>query len=1574
MATHYVITKSDSYFVLSNGDTLQVVSGGSVNLVAVSSGGTAYVSAGGTAASIEMFQSGVAYLGNGGYMSSVVVGSGAKFHMSGGFASRTGVLAFGSMVLSGGSANVVTVGGSRGYLEVNDGILNSGIVGNNDYDGKLRALIKVNGGFLSNTEIRSGGTLWMTEGTARVTTIHSGGLMSMTNGRAISTTLFLGGSMTVGNATADSVYINGNLYTSSGGVVTITNGGTVTNGNADFGGKFRVMAGGSASGIWLKYGAGLEVYGKVENVRALGPMQGFVDVKSGGTVTDILFSNFFTNNTHNGATLNVSLGGVASSGGIIERANVYYGGKVSEFDIYSSGQLHLYGGTATAINLMLKGQMFVSGGLAQDTVVGALVPGIVTVDNWGQPASMSVLANGSASNTIVSAGGVMMVRGGVAADTTVNSNGLLAVSGGLARNLTVNWGGEAWLRSGGWVSGGNIAGGRLEVNSGCSAENMLLGGGNGQAGHIYVGSGGFVKNITAVGSLYLGEGAAAADTVVSYGTAEVHGNAALSRTEIISGEVRVYSGGSAVETLVRANARLNVSSGGLLRTATVESGGLCRVSSGGIAESLTVKSGGTAIMRSGSIISGAMAVNGGAVRFDLSELAAPDASPLVANFSLLTGTPNYQAVVAAGQTMGTYILADGISSFGGSITVKNTADADLGVLKAGESLKYNDEYFKLAVAGDDLVMIVSDILLEKPEVLHTMANTTAKTNQPVTVTASFSANAVFKEYSFDQNAWASYVGGVKMSANGTVYFRCGNSEGNSVIKSYTVTNIDNIPPDAPVVTANTQALTAGPVTITATFSADSVTKQYSTDSLNWQPYSAPISVDTNGTWFFRGIDEAGNASALGICVVYNIVDAGAPAAPVASADITAPTNQNVTVTATFGNDSVTKEYSLDNKTWMNYTGGVKLTDNGIVYFRGKNSLGISSPVAFCQVDNIDKTPPAKPFAGATITAPTNQNVTVTATFSADSAQKQYSLDNKTWKSYTSGIVMTANGTVYFRGIDAVGNVSEVTSYAVTNITSTQPDTVPPAKPTVSADVTAATNGKVTVSATFSTDSAQKQYSLDNKTWKAYTSGVVMSANGTVYFRGIDAAGNISAVASYAVTNIDKVAPVKPTAKASTTAPTTQSVTVTATFSTDSAQKQYSLDSKTWKAYTSGVVMSANGTVYFRGIDAAGNISDVTSYAVMNISQVTVPDPPVSENPEAPKNFKVVVSKYNAALTWAKYAAEKGVKVTYEVFVDGKTVAANGNKFTLKNAEVGIHSFAVRAVLDGKTRTNWSENIQQPIADITAPKSGKVTITQTAADSVKVAWSAATDNVGIDHYVITCGSKSQTLDGKTLSAVFTGVGGKVDATVTAYDAAGNAGKTVKKSVKLADVTAPTQATGLAAQGTVDNKSGGILTWKASTDNSGAVAQYLISISGESKVYKSKTNSLKLKKLAAGSYTFTVVAVDKAKNESPVSAVGSFTVKDVIDPKVKKLSAKVTDDTALVTWNATDETGLGSLKLSVNGGAAVDVTGLASYKVDDLAVGVNKLRLIAYDTAENMAFKEISVKVKPPKTAAMLASVA
>ena len=144
------------------------------------------------------------------------------------------------------------------------------------------------------------------------------------------------------------------------------------------------------------------------------------------------------------------------------------------------------------------------------------------------------------------------------------------------------------------------------------------------------------------------------------------------------------------------------------------------------------------------------------------------------------------------------------------------------------------------------------------------------------------------------------------------------------------------------------------------------------------------------------------------------------------------------------------------------------------------------------VDRIDKVSPNAPVAAADITAPTNRDVTVTAVFSEDSARREYSRDGENWSTYTSGVLMTANGTVYFRGTDEAGNVSETTSYVVSNIDKAAPDA-----PTAAADIIALTNLNVTVTAAFSEDSVQREYSLDGTAWSAYTEPVVLTANGTV---------------------------------------------------------------------------------------------------------------------------------------------------------------------------------------------------------------------------------------------------------------------------------------------------------------------------------------------------------------------------------------------------------------------------------------------------------------------------------------------
>ncbi|OPH55988.1 hypothetical protein BC351_29270 [Paenibacillus ferrarius] len=78
--------------------------------------------------------------------------------------------------------------------------------------------------------------------------------------------------------------------------------------------------------------------------------------------------------------------------------------------------------------------------------------------------------------------------------------------------------------------------------------------------------------------------------------------------------------------------------------------------------------------------------------------------------------------------------------------------------------------------------------------------------------------------------------------------------------------------------------------------------------------------------------------------------------------------------------------------------------------------------------------PADPTFTADITVPTDTNVTVTIHYSDDTTLKEYKLGaDGTWITYTEPVVFSENATVYARGANGRGGVSNVTSYQVSNI-------------------------------------------------------------------------------------------------------------------------------------------------------------------------------------------------------------------------------------------------------------------------------------------------------------------------------------------------------------------------------------------------------------------------------------------------------------------------------------------------------------------------------------------------------------
>ena len=164
------------------------------------------------------------------------------------------------------------------------------------------------------------------------------------------------------------------------------------------------------------------------------------------------------------------------------------------------------------------------------------------------------------------------------------------------------------------------------------------------------------------------------------------------------------------------------------------------------------------------------------------------------------------------------------------------------------------------------------------------------------------------------------------------------------------------------------------------------------------------------------------------------------------------------------------------------------------------------------------------------TTPTNQGVTVTISYPDDAAAKEYKVgESGEWTAYTAPVVVSDNDTVYARGTDAVGNVSNVTSMTVNNIYKIAPVTTATLSP-------AAPNGKnswyttdVTVSlsvyASVYGGDVTTEYQVNDGAWIVYTGSIPAFGEGTykLGYRSKDQAGNVEHLKTVEF-KVDKTAP------------------------------------------------------------------------------------------------------------------------------------------------------------------------------------------------------------------------------------------------------------------------------------------------------------------------------------------------------------------------------------------------------------------------------------------------------------------
>ena len=861
------------------------------------------------------------------HISNAAVASGRAAELEGReqTASKVYVHAGGSVLLDGGSEISEVTVGEGGYVDVFDGtaeqiLIQSGGRGEVGYYGLIRTVTVGNSGSLlvsgyspvNSAHVAScvygvalsGGIIAVVDGgVANSTTVSSGGSICISSGGRVSGTIVQpGGFIVVLDSGRASVAFNpwqGNIVSSSGATITYLEqdaGVYWGNGVSGIIGKADV-----AEGIVISNGVSMIVYsgGNADSTTVSG--HGNITVGSGGSANNTLLENT--------ACMYISSGGTASrTTAAYAKIFAYQGasmsgtelnswgvlsamGEVRQTTVNSSGLMHVFsGGTASGTTVNAYGSMYVSSG---GSAVGILLNSNGFLD----------IRNADVNSLTVSRGGSCAIAGGTVNHLTLMSRGSAVVSNTEINGVEVFSSGRldcvSYLEGKMAVSGAIVhSDGQITMSSGAliSATTVskagtlnLENGGSSYQTHIYE-EGKFtmlgVANHTVLngGSMYIGDSAYHYyDGTGGVPTSNVYDEDIHASVNILNSSwMHVYSGGTATSNTISSNSWAHVYYGGTATSNVINSSGYLTLQDSGTADTTVLHSGGYMRLYTGAILKGETCVGGkvtvenagtsatedvirayGAkINYLVSERTTSDES-IITDLGMIMGA-TYFVTVSDAQMSGTYRLADGAKDFTGSITVKDTANQELGVLSVGQTLQVNSVGYSLNLTGNLLTLTVSGGAsdAEAPTITQIVANTTATTNQNVMVTAVFADNVALasKQYRLGSGNWLDYTGAITVTANTTIYFKAVDTAGNEATGQYTVSNIDKIAPDAPVLSVTPLNRTNGTVTVTAKFASDVVKKEYSLDGQNWQAYTKAVEVTANTTIQVRGYDEAGNVS------------------------------------------------------------------------------------------------------------------------------------------------------------------------------------------------------------------------------------------------------------------------------------------------------------------------------------------------------------------------------------------------------------------------------------------------------------------------------------------------------------------------------------------------------------------------------------------------------------------------------------------------------------------------------------------------------------------------------------------
>jgi len=810
LIAHEMVISNSS---MGSGALMYVMQNGSAVNISAFKEGHIHVSSGGLIDSATLNNFGRLFVYNGGIAENTVLNTNGLLILSGGYAENT-VVNGGGMHLSSGSADKVTVH-ANGYLYLSSGTTATNLD------------IAQNAGFLvtvakdTYAQWSSGGKSFETgNGYLADYTVGSRAHLSLMDGRMENITVENGGYIYLYHGTAE------NITVASRGNVTARDQAVLNSAVILEQGRLSVIGSATVNDLTLNGSAAFlqqaHINGAVigstgyltiaDSVLAedISIQRGKLLVHSGATAENVLLNRFGSLSVESGGSVTLAYNPWK---GYISTAS---GAEVTYLDAcgvyvgnFESGLVSSY-----------------SGPQIKDIVI--------TGPAYGMNFS-AVVINASIEKALLAARAYMFVSsGGAAYDTTINMGGMIVFSGGIASGGSVISGGVILVLNGGQAETLNIANGRIMASSGAQISN------------ITTLRGGYINVLSS---------AAAYDLAVS------------------SGGILNISGGNVTNVDLHAYGSATLSSGELAGVVKVAKDAVLTVANGSIRNHSTLYLQGRLVLNQKQLRNKYNLV------IDLQgALPAANDNCYVTNSVNLSDSVNIIVKVDADQAFGNYVLTDSAAvitvtaqDLTGSIAPGSKVDT-LGTLSLNNTsfTAGNVKYQLLQKNGKYVLSINEAKIISAPQIA---ADKVEITNGDVTLSATFDAYSVKNEFSLDGTLYQLYQNPIKLSENATVYFRSTDEDDNVVETSYTVSNIDKVAPDAPVITASldNDTPTTGTVELYAEFAADSVLNEYSFDNVNFFSYRNHITVKENSTVYFRSKDAAGNYS-VGSYAVSNITD------------------------------------------------------------------------------------------------------------------------------------------------------------------------------------------------------------------------------------------------------------------------------------------------------------------------------------------------------------------------------------------------------------------------------------------------------------------------------------------------------------------------------------------------------------------------------------------------------------------------------------------------------------------------------------------------------------------------------